>query len=274
MATMNLDRWLAALGLALAVFGLLLAYYFYIKTIRTKVLGIAYTNPVPLMLPLKEINVSYLGATQTALSRVFVLLWNKGTSPIETSDFIAPITVRGQEQILLLKTYDKDAAATVVISPEDKTVTVNLLRPGEAIILQIDAAHGSYRPDLSIQMKSSDMSVLLRQNRGVLLAIPSILMSALTLLLGMYTFQNVPLPQWMTAGDFLAISGQFAVLGFLFLLSFIVAGATFFIAQKLLFGSTSPSIALRFFDLQFRIYSVVNTWKSLRKQIEVIIDKK
>jgi hypothetical protein len=62
---MNIDRWIAVLALAVAAFGLLLAYYFYIKTIRTKVLGIAYTNPIPLILPLKEINVSYLGVTQT-----------------------------------------------------------------------------------------------------------------------------------------------------------------------------------------------------------------
>ena len=62
---MNFDRWVAVLALAVAVFGVLLAYYFYIKTIRTKVLGIAYTNPIPLILPLKEINVSYLGVTQT-----------------------------------------------------------------------------------------------------------------------------------------------------------------------------------------------------------------
>ena len=58
---MNIDHWIAVLALAVAV-GLLLAYYFYIKTIRTKVLGIAYTNPVPLTFPLKEINVP-LGGT-------------------------------------------------------------------------------------------------------------------------------------------------------------------------------------------------------------------
>ena len=198
---MNFDRWLAAMALTVAVFGLLLAYYFYIKTIRTKVLGISYTNPIPLILPLKEINVSYLGATQTALSRVFVLLWNKGTSPIESSDFVVPITVRGGEKVLVLKTYDKDAAATVVVSVEDKTITVNLLRPGEAIILQIDAADDFYRPDLSIQMKSADMSVLLGKNRVLLLIVPSVLMSVLTILFGIYILQNLTFPQWMVAGE-------------------------------------------------------------------------
>ena len=191
---MDFDRWLAAMALTVAVFGLLLAYYFYIKTIRTKVLGIAYTNPIPLILPLKEINVSYLGATQTALSRVFVLLWNKGTSPIESNDFIVPIKLQGGEKVLLLKAYDKDAAASVAVSFEDKTITVDLLRPGEAIILQIDAADDSYRPDLSIQMKSSDMSILLGQNRAFLLIVPAVLMGALTLFLGMFTLQNLSLP--------------------------------------------------------------------------------
>jgi hypothetical protein len=271
---MNVDRWIAVLALFVAALGLLLAYYFYIKTIRTKVLGIAYTNPIPLILPLKEINVSYLGAAQTALSRVFVLLWNKGTSPIESNDFIAPITVRAGEKVLVLKTYDKDAAATVVVSVEDKTITVNLLRPGEAIILQIDAADDFYRPDLSIQMKSSDMSVLLGQNRAFLLIVPAVLMGALALFFGMYTLQNLSLPQWIVGEDFMAVVAQFGILISWMLVSFLVAIATFFLARKLFFGSTVTSVALRFFDLQFRINRVVHIWKSLRTQIEAIIEKK
>jgi hypothetical protein len=271
---MNVDRWIAVLALVVAAFGLLLARYFYIKTIRTKVLGIAYTNPIPLILPLKEINVSYLGATQTALSRVFVLLWNKGTSPIESSDFIVPITVRGGEKVLVLKTYDKDAAATVVVSVEDKTITVNLLRPGEAIILQIDAADDSYRPDLSIQMKSADMSVLLGQNRALILVVPSVLMGVLTIFFGVYILQTLPLPQWMAGEDLMAVAAQFGIVGAWCLVSLLAAIATFFIARKIFFGSTVTSVALRFLDLQFRINSVVHTWKSLRKQIEAIVEKK
>src|SRR5258705_9313677 len=119
---MNIDRWLGVSGLLIGLIGLLFAYYFYIKTVRAKVLAIAYTNPIPLILPMKEISVSYWGTTQTALSRVFVLLWNKGTSAIETSDFIGPITLQGGESILLLKIYDKDPAATATVNRENKTI--------------------------------------------------------------------------------------------------------------------------------------------------------
>ncbi len=48
---MDLDRLLAIFGVLVGVIGLWLAYYFYKKTVRAKVLAIAYTSPVPLVLP-------------------------------------------------------------------------------------------------------------------------------------------------------------------------------------------------------------------------------
>jgi hypothetical protein len=53
-----------------------------------------------------------------------------------------------------------------------------------------------------------------------------------------------------------------------------VAIATLFIARKIFFGSAVTTVALRFLDLQMRINSMVHTWKSLRKQIEAIVEKK
>jgi hypothetical protein len=259
---MNIERWLGVSGLLIGVIGLLLARYFYIKTIRAKVLAIAYTNPIPLILPMKEISVSYLGTTQTALSRVFVLLWNKGTSAIESSDFIGPITLQGGESILLLKIYDKDAAAIAAVNLENKTISVSLLRPGEALILQIDAAIDAFRPDLSVAMKSSDMSVFLRMDRAIIPVLAAGFLAAIT-------FASIVLvaeghSEWVPADDWWL--GVVNVM--LFVTSFLVGAATYFLTGRIIFGGTMPSVALRFFQMQLGVSNALATWKSLRKQIE------
>src|SRR6266542_1868716 len=98
---MAVDRWLNIVGLIGTLVGLWLARYYYLKSVRSKRLAIAYTNPIPLMLPVEGVTVSYLGKEHSLLSRVFVLLWNRGPSPIEAADFIRPVTVRSADKVLL-----------------------------------------------------------------------------------------------------------------------------------------------------------------------------
>jgi len=166
---MNVDRWLAIFGIFVGVLGIVIGFtvacYFYRKTIQGKVLAIAYTAPVSLMLPVADLKANYNGREIRQLSRVWVLLWNKGTLPIEESDFIAPIKIRSKEQVLSFTIDTKDAAADIGMDEAEKKIRVKLLRPGEAVVLKIDAADEAYQPDISVQMKSADMSTFIRARR-------------------------------------------------------------------------------------------------------------
>jgi hypothetical protein len=107
---MSIDTWLGLFGTISGFIGLFLAYYFYKKSIRTKVLAISYTDAIPLMMTMGDLQVVYEGVSLRALSRVYVLFWNRGTSPIESGDFLAPIVISSSEPILNLQIHDKDAA--------------------------------------------------------------------------------------------------------------------------------------------------------------------
>jgi hypothetical protein len=120
-------------------------------------------------------------------------------------------------------------------------------------------------------MKSSDMSVMLGQSRVFLLIVPAVLMGVLTLFFGVYVLQNLSFPQWIVGEGLMAVAAQLGILVFLILVTLLVAIATLFIARKIFFGS---KVALRFLDLQFRINGAVHTWKSIRKQIEAIVEEK
>jgi hypothetical protein len=163
---MNLDRWIAVIGLVGTVVGIALAYYFYRKTIRAKVLAISYTSSLPLMLPIPNVTVLYAGGTQTALSRAFILLWNKGTAPIEESDFITPLKIRADNEVLGISIHDKDAAAALSVNENDKSVVIHLLRPGEGAVIRADVAEEGYRANVFVEMKSADMSSFVSLGRA------------------------------------------------------------------------------------------------------------
>src|ERR1039457_5964053 len=102
---MTIDTWLGLFGTISGLIGLFLAYYFYKKSIRTKVLAIAYTDPIPLMMTMGNVEVVYEGKAVSALSRVYVLFWNRGTAPIEASDFLSPIVITTSEPVLNLQIH-------------------------------------------------------------------------------------------------------------------------------------------------------------------------
>jgi hypothetical protein len=155
---MSFEIWLAIIGIVVGVLGLIVAYVFYRKTIRTKVLALAYTDPIPLVMTLGDITVEYMGVNISALSRVYVLLWNRGTSPIEAQDFVAPIEYKLTDQILKATSANLDSQTGIL--------TIDLLRPDEALVVIAEVASETYRPDLQIQMKSSEMSTVIRGYRS------------------------------------------------------------------------------------------------------------
>jgi hypothetical protein len=132
---MTIDTFLGLFGAITGVIGLLAAYYFYRKSIRTKVLGIAFTDPIPILMTLGNLEVIYEGFTVSALSRVYILFWNRGTAAIEATDFLAPIKIGVAAPILNLQIHDKDAAASATLNEKDRELSIGLLRPGEAITL-------------------------------------------------------------------------------------------------------------------------------------------
>jgi hypothetical protein len=158
---MTIDTWLGLFGTLSGLVGLFLAYYFYKKSVRTKVLAISYTDPIPLMMTMGDLEVIYEGASLRALSRVYVLFWNRGTAPIEASDFLAPIAITTSEPILNLRVHEKDAAVAAVLDEKTNSMSIGLLRPGEAIALVAEVTSEAYQPDISVQMKSADMSTFI-----------------------------------------------------------------------------------------------------------------
>ncbi|WP_144441566.1 hypothetical protein [Bradyrhizobium sp. CCGE-LA001] len=158
---MTLDTYLGLFGAATGLLGLFLAYYFYKKSVRTKVLAIAYTDPIPRMVTFGKQEVVYEGVLMRALSTVYLLLWNRGTAPIEASDFLSPVSITASKQVLNLRVHDKDAAADVTLNEDARTLTISLLRPGEAVTLIAEVTSENYTPDIKVEMKSADMSTFI-----------------------------------------------------------------------------------------------------------------
>jgi hypothetical protein len=158
----GVDRWLAVAGLLVATCACVLAYYFYRKTVLSKLLAIAYTVPVPIIVsdPSSQISES------TSLNRNFVLLWNKGTSPITESDFTKPIVIENSANVRGAFIFEQDVASAVEIDQKSKDIRVKLLRPNEAAIVEIVEVTGSSLA-LAIQMVSADMSVSYQRKRRI-----------------------------------------------------------------------------------------------------------
>src|ERR1700730_1734089 len=272
---MNIELWIGVLGVLIGVVGICLAYFFYIKTIRTKVLAIAYTRPISLFLPMYNIRATYLDKKieVNELSRVYVLLWNKGIAPIEETDFIAPIEIRAKDHVLRIAVHDKDSAAAVTVDEVEKRITIHLLRPGEAIMLLIDAAEEVYRADISVEMKTTDMSVFLRLQRAVVPQIAAAIAGAITIAAVMISIRELVSlralglaqpAEWLEAllsvillviiGGIGALAAKFAYSGF----------------RRIMFMTTSE-IPYRFFEMQVTCTNIHDSWKQLRKQIREVV---
>jgi hypothetical protein len=172
MEEMSVDRLLGIGGLAVGIVGLIVAIavpiYFYRKGLRPKLLAVAYNGEFSLMLSVPGVTVSYLGATRAALSRTNILFWNRGTAPIEESDFIVPISFTGAE-VLKIEIIVKDPMAIAEVSGH--ALKIILLRPSEAIVVKVEVEQFS-RPNLMVPTKSENMVETIRRVPGVLGILP------------------------------------------------------------------------------------------------------
>jgi hypothetical protein len=230
--------WLGLSGLVIGLVGIIAAYAFYKKSVRTKVLGVAYTAPIPIVLTLEDIDVSYKGATLKALSRVYVLLWNRGTAPIESADFLFPIAFKYKDPLVTLEISDKDAAARVKLDNDANTLQIELLRPGEAVLIHSEVASETFAPDIDIQMKSSDMSTFIGAYRS---AYPGLIGFVVTMLiLGLQTIVmyriSPPQADWETK-----VPDNI----FLFMATFVVA-IFIYMAPALAVGTIIAKLSTRF----------------------------
>jgi hypothetical protein len=162
----GVDRWLGIIGAVFGVLGVFAAYYFYRRTIRSKVLSISYSKPVPLLASHPTVKALYNGAAIDALSMSIFLFWNKGSAPIEASDFIEPVKLKSADKVLDIAILDEDFAADAKIDTARKEISVSVLRPNEAIIFRVIEAQEVQTIDLGIVMKSADMSSFLKFNRS------------------------------------------------------------------------------------------------------------
>jgi hypothetical protein len=136
-------------ALILGVLGIWLAYL-YRQTVYRKFLAIGYAPVKPITS--RSPTVPHLAAELKGPVRALVLLWNRGELPIERSDFAAPVAVKGGAEILAVKIAEKDMPVIASID-EQRTIHIDLLQSGQALILQIDIASPDCRPDLSVALK-------------------------------------------------------------------------------------------------------------------------
>lgn len=278
---MSLDTWLGAVGIAVGLLGIALAYIFYRKAVRNKVLAIAYTDPIPLIMTFADIRVSYENTTITELSRVYVLLWNRGTAPIEAGDFIAPIKFSSNDPILRLGIHAKDPAVAAGMDLQTKSLNIELLRPGEAITLIAEVANAAYRPDIQVQMKSSDMSRFIWGMQALYPGAAGLLVASLLIFVEYQLFMK-----WLGASEYTPPATDPGVFVFLlamilFLVTAVVIGGFFPIlfgalAQKLtattLTRITSP-VAWDFFKLKLSAFTIRSRSKDFRKVVDTAIKK-
>jgi hypothetical protein len=277
---MTIDTWLGLFGTLSGLIGLFLAYYFYKKSIRTKVLAISYTDPIPLMMTMGDLEVVYEGASLRALSRVYLLFWNRGTAPIEASDFLAPIVITTSKPILSLEIHDKDAAVAAVLDEKTKSISIGLLRPGEAITLVAEVTSEVYRPDISVQMKSADMSAFISGHRitypafaGLFTALMLIFMEGILL----YSWAPPshlpppPPPDFFPDNPWLfGLVSMFFLVGGVLVLGFfpILLGVVVQKLTKRIMSRTTTPVAWNFFELKFSAWAIRLRLKDFRKFID------
>jgi hypothetical protein len=272
---MTIDTWLGLFGTLSGLIGLFLAYYFYKKSVRTKVLAISYTDPIPLMMTMGDLEVIYEGAMLRALSRVYVLFWNRGTAPIETSDFLAPIVITTSKPILNLQIHDKDPAVAAILDEKTNSISIDLLRPGEAITLVAEVTSEAYRPDISVQMKSADMSTFISGLRTTYPAFAGLFVGFLLILIeGVLLFSwgppshPPPSPDLFPDNPLLfglvsmsVLVGAIIVLGFFpILLGIAVQKLT-----KRIMSRTTTPVAWNFFELKFSAWTIRIKLNDFRK---------
>jgi hypothetical protein len=183
---MNVDRLIGIVGIVIGALGVLVAIfvplYFYRKSLRPKVLIFANTMPVPISIGDRP----SLPFSDTKL-RSFLLLWNNGSAPIVEGDFVRPISIDKPKEVTEIKIFRKDAATALQVENNSREIQVKLLRPNEAVVLEIISGT-SEELSLSIEMMSADMSSFFRRGRRIPQSLDAIISTLVHLSLGLIVF--------------------------------------------------------------------------------------
>jgi len=265
---MDFDRLLTVLGVLIGLIGILIgiavAYYFYRKTIQRKRLAYAYTKPVSLQLPLDDVPPEYLQGGKEP-SRVLMLLWNRGTAPIEKSDFVEPIKILPTEKVLRIKAHERYGASEANIDQPKKSISIKLLRPEEAIIFLIDADDPDFNPEIVIVMKRTDASVFLR-------SAPTEVREMIAIGAGGATFATLVALLtiiWAQAGPHFA-EGSLAQTAVSFASGLIASilgiwlGA--WVRKRVALWRLTPPLPYKFFELQKTFARINGRWASLHEE--------
>jgi hypothetical protein len=214
-----------------------------------------------------------MGVNISALSRVYVLLWNRGTSPIEAQDFVAPIQYKLTDQILKLEIYDKDMATSANLDSKTGILTIDLLRPGEALVVIAEIASETYRPDLQIQMKSSEMSTVIRGYRAAypgaiaVLTILLLVIATFVVFVSSYTIVDNSIKIDVNPGPSLLGAGLF--FSFIILFPLLVGGIIYWLARKIISKATTP-VAWRFFERKIMAQNIRKSFTEFKRFISTV----
>jgi hypothetical protein len=234
------------------------------------------------MITFGKLEVVYEGATMTALSRMYVLLWNRGTAPIESSDFLSPIAISASSPILNLQIQDKDAAASVRLNESTREISVDLLRPGEAIILVAEVMSETFRPEIRVEMKSADMSAFISGFNSLYPSLAAFSVASLLLLYEIsifyawlepfvapgpntyYPFKEDP-GALVSAGT-VALATAAAVV--LHLILPIIAGTLVQKITKAVLSRTITAVAWKFFEFKLSAWTMRTQSKQYKRSID------
>jgi hypothetical protein len=191
-------------------------------------------------------------------SRVLLLLWNRGTAPIEKSDFVESIKVLPTSSILHVEAHEQNSAAAATVVNEE--ISIELLRPNEAIIFSIDAIEPDFTPEISIVMKSADMSEFLRSAPVNIRNVIPIVAAIATFLLvaGIFIWSAVSFDlRSVLSTDVLAWGTVLLAFGLAYLVHK-------FVRRSLLWGTFH--LPAKFFQMQKTCAEINRSWKWLQKE--------
>jgi hypothetical protein len=222
---------------------------------------------------LGDITVEYMGANISALSRVYVLLWNRGTSPIEAQDFVAPIEYKLTDQILKLEIHDKDVATSANLDSQTGILTIELLRPVEALVVIAEVASETYRPDLQIQMKSSEMSTVIRGYRAAYPAAIAVstflLLVIVTLGMLISTATIVFDPTRADVNRGLSLLGAGLFFSSVILFPLVVGSISYWLARKIISRATTP-VAWRFSERKVMALNIRQQFTAFKRFMSTV----
>jgi hypothetical protein len=151
-------------------------------------------------------------------------------------------------------------------------LTIDLLRPGEALVIIAEVASETYRPDLQIQMKSSEMSTVIRGYRaaypGAIAAMTIILL--VIAIFGMFvsSFTIVdPIRTDVNPGASLVGAGLFFSSTILFPL--VVGGIIYWLASKIISRATTP-VAWRFSERRVMALNIRQRFVEFKKFMSTV----